>query len=116
MTAHDEFLAIVRSNPWSLYSSVDGWQEAGQALTAELNGTLESMDMAVAEGATIKDAAKRAWTYMETVMDRPSNSNYGAGDSEGREHLAAAIQRHLKQRYGLTDARVDRWGGMSVSG
>ena len=103
-----------KHNPWSLYSSLAGWQVVGQRLTEALNTMLIGMDIAVNSGKSIPISASAAFIAMQDVLDDPGNSEYGASDTEGRDHLAASIQWHLRNRYCLRGATVNRWGGVNV--
>lgn len=92
----------MRSNPWQLYQSLSGWEDCARRLDAALAGALAELDETVIYGATPAHAAPVAYKQVVRIMDYPINARYGAGDTEPRTHLWAAIRKHVEAKYPAT--------------
>lgn len=102
-------------NPWELYSTKAGWELVSTRLDQAIGQALAALGRTIEAGAKPTKAAEQAFQAVLTVMDHPENSEFGAGDSEPRDHLAALIERHLRDRYDIS-IYMDRWGSASPLG
>lgn len=102
-------------NPWELYSTKAGWELVSTRLDQAIGQALAALDRTIEAGAKPTKAAEQAFQAVLTVMDHPENNEFGAGDSEPRDHLAALIERHLRDRYDYR-VYVDRWGSAADDG
>ena len=90
-----------QDNPWELYESVHGWEICSAKLNAAMEAVLFSLDGWVKIGSTIPDASNTAARAMERLMSLPSYRDYGAFDTEPRNHMLNLIQKHVQTRYGV---------------
>jgi hypothetical protein len=107
-----DFIDILgENNPWQLYDSTPGWQEASAQLTEALTRAVTAMDAEIAGGRSIAEACGDAWMAVERVMN--SISGFGATDSEPRSHLAFRLAAHVRKIH-RTEIDIDRWGAIRV--
>lgn len=79
-------------------------------LDTALAAAITGLDAAVAGGDTVSRAAVAAYRDVDRVMCQRENADFGAADGEPHDHLASVITRHLRSRYDLGEARINRYG------
>jgi hypothetical protein len=85
---------MASGNPWQLYESVSGWEQASAALTNALNEAIKGYHLAraggVPSGLAQQAANNRVWAVMLEYRD------YGATDSEPMHYLEYKLDKECK--------------------
>lgn len=99
-----------RPNHWELYSSMRGWEAVSERLDAALASAIEKLDAAVVSGDAVRVAVVAAFNEVQGVMGIKENAEFGARDSEPYYHLSRALTKHIRTRWSVGEARIDRFG------
>ena len=78
---------MINDNPWELYQTKIGWKTVSNIL-----------DEAWTVAIVCYQTAKEIRTYMESIL--LLHKNYGAYDTEPRNHLTQKIKILFRERFG----------------
>ena len=93
---------MVEGNKWELYSDMDDWEEVAERLDNALANALQECDAAIASGVSYGGASRAAFNAVLKVMEHPTNAAFGSSDTVVRDHMSAAIEKHIAVKYKST--------------